>query len=102
MGCSPAKPCGGASSIARLLNHFLVAAACLCRGTAPFGQGEHAKDADRAAQGERDDLSRAHFLSRFEHPLAVDPDVALVDQRLGEGAAFDQPDAVEIAVDAQR
>ena len=34
--------------------------------------------------------------------LAVDADMALLDQRLGQGAALHQPDAMQIAVDPQR
>jgi len=82
--------------------HFLVTTPRLGGGAAALGEGEDAEDADRAAQGQRDDLAFAHLLGRFEHALAVDPDMALIDQGLGQGATLDQPDAVEIAVDPQR
>ena len=77
-------------------------AACFGGRAAAGGQSRDAQDADRAVQGERDDLAGAHFLGRLEDALAVDADVAAVDQPLRKGAAFDQPDAVQEAVDAQR
>ena len=39
------------------------------------------------------------FLARLGDALAVDPDMAGLDQRLGQGAALRQPDAVQIAVE---
>ena len=72
------------------------------RGPAPDGEGGDAEDADRAAQGEGDDLSGADFLGAFEDALAVDADVSGVDQRLRGGAASDEPDAVEEAIDPHR
>ena len=71
-------------------------------GALPQGVAIDAQDADGAVKRQRDDLARAHFLGWFEDALAVDADVAGVDQPLREGAAFDQPDAVQEAVDAQR
>ena len=50
-------------------------------------------------QGECDDLPLAHRLGGLEHALAVDPDMALLDESLSERATFDQPDAVEVTVD---
>ena len=52
------------------------------------------------AQGERDDAADPDRLARLHRALAVDADVACLDQRLGQRAALGEPDAVEEAVDA--
>ena len=68
-------------------------------GTAPGGEGSDAQDADGPAQGQGDDLSGAHFAGAFDDALAVDANMALLDQRLRRGAAFDEPDAMQEAID---
>ena len=53
-------------------------------------------------QRQGDDTSRADFFARFEDALAVDPEVACLDHRLRERAAFCEADTVEKAVDPQQ
>ena len=69
------------------------------RWAAPGGEGGDAEDADRAAQGEGNDLPGTHFLGAFEDALAVDADVPGMDQSLRKRAALRQPDAVQITID---
>ena len=70
-------------------------------GTTPRGERGDAKDADRPAQRQGDHLPGAHVLGAFEHALAVDADVPVMNQCLRAGAALDQPNAVEEAIYAQ-
>jgi hypothetical protein len=58
-----------------------------------------AQDADRPTQGQRNHLPDADFAGAFEHAFAIDTDMALIDQGLGGGSAFDDPDAVQEAID---
>ncbi len=73
----------------------------LGRRTAAGGKIENAKHANRAAQWERDDLTRADFLARLADAAAIDAHMARFDQALGERTAFDEADAVQVAIDAQ-
>jgi len=45
------------------------------------------------------DAPGAHFLRAFLHALAVDADMALINDVLGDGAALHQPDEEQEAVD---
>ena len=85
--------------LALVNSQLLVAGAGFGRGAAALGQGEDPEHANLAVQGQRNDAPDAHLLAGLVDALAVDADMAGVDQRLGEGAALHQPDAVEIAVD---
>ncbi len=81
------------------LRQFLVTGARLGRGAAASGEAEDAKDADLLVKREGDDASGAHFLGGFLDALAVDPDVALLEDGLSERAAFHQPNEEQEAVD---
>ena len=81
--------------------NLLISGAGFAGRPAAAGESKDADDADPAALGEGDDAADANCLAGFLDPLAVDPRRALVDQRLGLGTAFRQPDAVEVEVDPQ-
>ena len=80
---------------------LFVAGPRFAGGAAAGGQGEDTEHADRVAERKGDDASGLHRLAGLLDTLAVDTDVAGVDQPLREGAALHQADAVEVAVDAQ-
>lgn len=69
------------------------------RGTAAAGKGDHAQHPDAVQQRKRDRASDAYLFGRFLDALAVDPDVAGLDHRLGEGPALHKPDEKEKPVD---
>ena len=48
---------------------------------------------------QRDDRSRLYILGALFNSPAVDADVAAFDDSLRLGAAFDEPDAMEKAID---
>src|SRR5690348_2549465 len=50
-------------------------------------------------QRQRDDAPDAHLLAGFLDASAVDPNVPGVDDRLSEGAALEEPDEEEVAID---
>ena len=72
------------------------------RLSAACGEGGDAQDTDCRVQGQNDDVAGTDLLGAFEDALAVDANMPGMDQRLRGGAAFDEPDAVEIAVDPHR
>ena len=53
----------------------------------------------RSWSGKRDHAADADLVARLFDPLAVDADVTGGDQRLGQGAAFHEPDAMQVAVE---
>ena len=55
--------------------------------------------ADLAAEGQSYDASGLHLFAGLFDPLAIDADVAGLDQRLCVRSAFRQPYAVEEQVD---
>lgn len=71
-----------------------------CRAS-PFGQREHAQDADFIVKWKSDHVSDTYALVCFFHTFAIEAHVPGIDQRLRERAALHQPDAVKITVDAQ-
>jgi hypothetical protein len=49
-------------------------------------------------QRQRDDRPDPYILAGLGDPSAVDPHMACFDQRLGKGAALQQPDEEEVTV----
>ncbi len=68
---------------------------------ATLGKRDHLNDPDRATQGQGNDAARFDRLAWPGDALAVDPDMAGVDQALRERSALHQPDAVEVTIDPQ-
>src|SRR3954463_948696 len=89
------------ASAAAVNCQLFIAEPRLRRRAAPFGQFKHAEHAHLAAQRKRNHASDADLLGRFFDPATIDADMALLDHALGDGPAFDEPDAVQIAVDPQ-
>jgi len=84
----------------RLVNsQLLVTGASLGRRASARGKIKYPQDSNAVVEREGDDASGAHFLGRLLDALAVDPDVALFDDALGEGAALHQPDEEQETVD---
>lgn len=77
---------------------FVAGAGFAWRASAA-GEREHPQDANAAAQRNRDHAADADQLAGFFDPLAIDAHMAGLDQCLRQGPAFDQADAVQIAVD---
>src|SRR5438270_10376986 len=78
---------------------LFVAGARFGGGAAAGWQFDNAQDANVVAKRKGDDAADADFVGGFRDALAVDADAALVDDRLGEGAALHQPDEEQEAVD---
>jgi hypothetical protein len=86
----------------RLVNaQLFVAGARFSGRPAALRQFDDPQDSDLAPQGQSDDASDANLLAGLEHASAIDADMTLGDDPLRERAAFDEADAVEIAVNAQ-
>src|SRR5439155_5095074 len=68
-------------------------------GTAAAGKGYDLEHPHPPMKGDCDNAADAYLLARLLDAPAVDADVAGGDQALRGRAAFDQPDAVQIAVD---
>jgi hypothetical protein len=62
---------------------------------------KHSKDARLAPEWKRYDTSATDLLRRFGNSSTINPDMALIDNGLSDASAFDQANAVQIAVDPQ-
>ena|SRR5688500_6286341 len=80
---------------------LFVTGARLRRRPAADGQIDDAQDPDALMQRKGDGASDPDRLAGLVDALAIDAQMAAVDQPLGKGAAPHQPDAMEVAVDPQ-
>ena len=78
---------------------LLIAGPRLRGGTAAGRQLEHAEYTNAIVKRQGNDAADADLVAWFLNPLAVDADVAGCDDGLGKGAAFDQADEEQEAVD---
>ena len=84
----------------RLVNSQLfVAGPGLGRRAAAHWKIEHSQDAYAIVERKCDDASCADLFGGLLYALSVDPDMALLNDALREGAAFHQPDEEKEAVD---
>ena len=71
------------------------------RRAAARGQAQDLDDPNLAVEREREDASCTDFLARLGDPPPVEPDIALLDDRLGDGPALGQANEEQEAVDPQ-
>ena len=78
---------------------LLIAGPRLRGGTAAGRQLEHAEYTNAIVKRQGNDAADADLVAWFLNPLAVDADVAGIDQSLRESPAFQQPDEEKETVD---
>ena len=83
-----------------LFGGIAVPRAAFAQGASP--SSTPSPDTPEDAKRKGDDASGADRVAWLFHALAVDPNVTRLDNRLGQGSALRQPDAVKETVDPQR